>query len=101
MISSNLKKEYITKEYEFDIDNNDIQSSFSQNVNSAIHNSFNSQHQIASRSINKLISTVTVSSSRKRNIEELELETQKSKKNRKHTNTDNSDIIKLGQNNVI
>ncbi|CAB5380130.1 unnamed protein product [Rhizophagus irregularis] len=77
-------QEYITKEYELDI--NKIQSSTTQNINSSVQIS-NSRHQnfngpSGSGPLNNLISTETVNSSRKRNIEELEIETQKSKKNR-------------------
>ncbi|CAB4402315.1 unnamed protein product [Rhizophagus irregularis] len=68
--SFSIKQEYITKEYELDI--NKIQSSSTQNINSSVQVS-NSQHQNVSGPTN---------SSRKRNIEELEIETQKSKKNR-------------------
>ncbi|CAB4402316.1 unnamed protein product [Rhizophagus irregularis] len=82
--SVSIKQEYITKEYELDI--NKIQSSSTQNINSSVQVS-NSQHQnvngpSVSGPLNNLISTVTTNSSRKRNIEELEIETQKSKKNR-------------------
>ncbi|CAB5372471.1 unnamed protein product [Rhizophagus irregularis] len=42
MTSSNMKQEYITKEYEFDINN--IQSLSSNNINSAEQCSFNSQY---------------------------------------------------------
>jgi hypothetical protein len=54
-------------------------SSSTQNINSPVQVS-NSQHQNVSGPLNNLISTVTVSSSRKRNNEELNIETQKSKK---------------------
>ncbi|PKY24192.1 hypothetical protein RhiirB3_438660 [Rhizophagus irregularis] len=82
---STIKQEYITKEYELDI--NKIQRSSTQNINSSVQVT-NSQHQnvdgpSVSGPLNNLISTVTTNSSRKRNIEELEIETQKSKKNRK------------------
>ncbi|EXX75678.1 Kic1p [Rhizophagus irregularis DAOM 197198w] len=77
-ISFNLKQEYITKEYELDI--NDIQSSSTQNINSDTQNSFNSQHQNVHisrplRPLSKLITTVTANSSSKRNIKELNIET--------------------------
>ncbi|UZO00062.1 uncharacterized protein OCT59_001316 [Rhizophagus irregularis] len=82
--SVSIMQEYITKEYELDI--NKIQSSTTQNINSSVQIS-NSRHQnfngpSGSGPLNNLISTETVNSSRKRNIEELEIETQKSKKNR-------------------
>ncbi|CAB5181341.1 unnamed protein product [Rhizophagus irregularis] len=82
---STIKQEYITKEYELNI--NKIQRSSTQNINSSVQVT-NSQHQnvdgpSVSGPLNNLISTVTTNSSRKRNIEELEIETQKSKKNRK------------------
>ncbi|CAB4402905.1 unnamed protein product [Rhizophagus irregularis] len=82
--SVSIKQDYITKEYELDI--NKIQNSSTQNINSSVQIS-NSQHQnvngpSGSGPLNNLISTETVNSSRKRNIEELEIETQKSKKNR-------------------
>ncbi|CAB4396295.1 unnamed protein product [Rhizophagus irregularis] len=64
--------EYITKEYEFDINN--IQSSSIQNTNSATQSL-----------------TVSVNSSRKRNSEELKNETNETQKNSKYTKTDNSD----------
>ncbi|CAG8687700.1 6475_t:CDS:2, partial [Rhizophagus irregularis] len=75
----------IKQEYELDI--NKIQRSSTQNINSSVQVT-NSQHQnvdgpSVSGPLNNLISTVTTNSSRKRNIEELEIETQKSKKNRK------------------
>ncbi|CAB4403173.1 unnamed protein product [Rhizophagus irregularis] len=72
MISLNVKQEYITQEYEFDINN--IQSSSTQNTNSATQS---------------LI--VPVNSSRKRNFEELKNETNEAQKNRKYTKVDNSD----------
>ncbi|EXX64005.1 Sps1p [Rhizophagus irregularis DAOM 197198w] len=81
--SVNIKQEYITKEYELDI--NKVQSSSTQNINSSVQVS-NFQHQNVSGPsglLNNLISTVITNSSRKRNIEELEIETQKSKKNSK------------------
>ncbi|CAB4485604.1 unnamed protein product [Rhizophagus irregularis] len=62
--------EYITQEYEFDIDN--IQRSSIQNTNSATQS---------------LI--VPVNSSRKRNFEELKNETNENQKNRKYTKVDN------------
>ncbi|CAB4402253.1 unnamed protein product [Rhizophagus irregularis] len=80
--SVNIKQEYITKEYELDI--NKVQSSSTQNINSSVQVS-NFQHQNVSGPsgpLNISISTVTTNSSRKRNIEESEIETQKSKKNR-------------------
>ncbi|CAB4396266.1 unnamed protein product [Rhizophagus irregularis] len=67
-----MKQEYITKEYEFDINN--IQSSSTQNTNSATQS---------------LI--VPVNSSRKRNFEELKNETNENQKNRKYTKINNSD----------
>ncbi|CAB4433385.1 unnamed protein product [Rhizophagus irregularis] len=90
-ISFNLKQEYITKEYELDI--NDIQSSSTQNINSDTQNSFNSQHQNVHisrplRPLSKLITTVTANSSSKRNIKELNIETPN---NRKHIKPNNSD----------
>ncbi|GBC47821.2 kinase-like domain-containing protein [Rhizophagus irregularis DAOM 181602=DAOM 197198] len=83
----NLKQEYITKEYEFDINN--IQSLSTNNI-SSVQNSFNSQRQNAyfSKPLSKLVTIITTNSSRKRNIEELNFKTQNS---RKHTKTDNSD----------
>ncbi|GES80830.1 kinase-like domain-containing protein [Rhizophagus clarus] len=77
-ISFNLKKEYITIEYEFDIDN--IQSS-AQNVCNS-----HRQNAIISRPLSKLISIGTENSSRKRNIAELKIGT---RNNRKHFKTDN------------
>ncbi|CAB5188879.1 unnamed protein product [Rhizophagus irregularis] len=68
--SFNIKQEYITQEYEFDIDN--IQRSSIQNTNSATQS---------------LI--VPVNSSRKRNFEELKNETNENQKNRKYTKVDN------------
>ncbi|CAG8527974.1 23236_t:CDS:2 [Rhizophagus irregularis] len=67
-----MKQEYITKEYEFDINN--IQSLSTQNTNSATQS---------------LI--VPVNSSRKRNFEELKNETNETQKNRKYTKINNSD----------
>ncbi|UZN99157.1 uncharacterized protein OCT59_000437 [Rhizophagus irregularis] len=72
MVSFNMKQEYITKEYEFDINN--IQSLSTQNTNSATQS---------------LI--VPVNSSRKRNFEELKNETNETQKNRKYTKINNSD----------
>ncbi|CAB4402614.1 unnamed protein product [Rhizophagus irregularis] len=66
-----MKQEYITREYEFDIDN--IQRSSIQNTNSATQS---------------LI--VPVNSSRKRNFEELKNETNENQKNRKYIKVDNS-----------
>ncbi|CAB4402133.1 unnamed protein product [Rhizophagus irregularis] len=66
-----MKQEYFTREYEFDINN--IQTSSTQNTNSAAQS---------------LI--VPVNSSRKRNFEELN-ETNENQKNRKYTKVDNSD----------
>ncbi|GBC05439.1 hypothetical protein RclHR1_06220012 [Rhizophagus clarus] len=86
--SFNTKKEYITKKYELDI--NKIQSSSTQNINSSVYVT-NSQHQNVSGPLNNLISTVTVNSLGKRNIEELEVETQKNKKQRKNIKADDSD----------
>ncbi|CAB4485365.1 hypothetical protein RhiirA5_494972 [Rhizophagus irregularis] len=74
MTSSNMKQEYITKEYEFDINN--IQSLSSNNINSAEQCSFNSQYQPQS----KPILTITTNSSKKRDIEELKIETQNDRK---------------------
>ncbi|CAB5189658.1 unnamed protein product [Rhizophagus irregularis] len=71
MVSFNMKQEYITQEYEFDIDN--IQRSSIQNTNSATQS---------------LI--VPVNSLRKRNFEELKNETNENQKNRKYTKVDNS-----------
>ncbi|CAB4396273.1 unnamed protein product [Rhizophagus irregularis] len=73
--SVSVKQEYITKEYELDI--NKVQSSSAQNINSSVQ-VYNLQHQNVSCPLNNL----TTNSLRKRNIEELEIETQKSKKNR-------------------
>ncbi|CAG8726225.1 14354_t:CDS:2 [Rhizophagus irregularis] len=67
-----MKQEYITREYEFDINN--IQRSSTQNTNSATQN---------------LI--VPVNSSRKRNFEELKDETNENQRNRKYIKVDNSD----------
>ncbi|GBC49770.2 kinase-like domain-containing protein [Rhizophagus irregularis DAOM 181602=DAOM 197198] len=72
MVSFNMKQEYITREYEFDINN--IQRSSTQNTNSATQN---------------LI--VPVNSSRKRNFEELKDETNENQRNRKYIKVDNSD----------
>ncbi|CAB4485321.1 unnamed protein product [Rhizophagus irregularis] len=72
MVSFNMKQEYITKEYEFDINN--IQSLSTQNTNSATQS---------------LI--VPVNSSRKRNFEELKNETNENQKNRKYTKINNSE----------
>ncbi|CAB4402647.1 unnamed protein product [Rhizophagus irregularis] len=66
-----MKQEYITQEYEFDIDN--IQRLSIQNTNSATQS---------------LI--VPVNSSRKRNFEELKNETNENQKNRKYIKVDNS-----------
>ncbi|PKY50175.1 hypothetical protein RhiirA4_446215 [Rhizophagus irregularis] len=79
--------EYITKEYDFDINN--IQSSPTNNI-SSVQSSFNSRRQNAyiSKPLSKLVTTITANSSRRHNIEELNIETQN---NRKHTKTDNSD----------
>ncbi|CAB5359035.1 unnamed protein product [Rhizophagus irregularis] len=75
-------QEYITKEYELDI--NKVQSSSTQNINSS--QVPNLQHQNVSGPLNNL----TANSSRKRNNEELNIEIQKSKKIRKNINTDDS-----------
>ncbi|CAB4485315.1 unnamed protein product [Rhizophagus irregularis] len=72
MITFNDKRGYITKEYELDINN--IQSSSTQNTNSATQS---------------LI--VSVNSSRKRNFEELSNGTNETQTNRKYTKVDNSD----------
>ncbi|CAB4382179.1 unnamed protein product [Rhizophagus irregularis] len=72
MISFNVKQGYITKEYEFDINN--IQSSFTQNTN------------FATQSL-----TVSANSSRKRNFEELKNKTNETQKNRKYIKVDNLD----------
>ncbi|CAB5192181.1 unnamed protein product [Rhizophagus irregularis] len=72
MVSFNMKQEYITREYEFDINN--IQRSSTQNTNSATQS---------------LI--VPVNSSRKRNFEELKDETNENQRNRKYIKVDNSD----------
>ncbi|PKY31575.1 kinase-like protein [Rhizophagus irregularis] len=72
MISFNVKQGYITKEYEFDINN--IQSSFTQNTTSATHSL-----------------TVSANSLRKRNFEELKNETNETPKNRKYIKVDNLD----------
>ncbi|PKC54891.1 kinase-like protein [Rhizophagus irregularis] len=71
MISYNVKQEYITREYEFDINN--IQRSSTQNTNSATQSL-----------------TVPVKFSRKRNFEELNNETNETQENRKYTKVDNS-----------
>ncbi|CAB5383704.1 unnamed protein product [Rhizophagus irregularis] len=71
--SVSVKQEYITKEYELDI--NKVQSSSTQYINSSVQVS-NLQHQNVSGPLNNL----TTNSLRKRNIEELDIETQKSKK---------------------
>ncbi|CAB4485322.1 unnamed protein product [Rhizophagus irregularis] len=81
--SVSAKQEYITKEYELDI--NKVQSSSTQNINSVQVPNF--RHQNVSGPLNNL----TANSSRKRNNEELNIETQKSKKIRKNINTDDSD----------
>ncbi|GBC47933.2 kinase-like domain-containing protein [Rhizophagus irregularis DAOM 181602=DAOM 197198] len=81
--SVSAKQEYITKEYELDI--NKVQSSSTQNINSG--QVPNLQHQNVSGPLNYL----TANSSRKRNNEELNIETQNSKKIRKNINTDDSD----------
>ncbi|GBC28526.2 kinase-like domain-containing protein [Rhizophagus irregularis DAOM 181602=DAOM 197198] len=70
MVSLHMKQEYITQEYEFDIDN--IQRLSIQNTNSATQS---------------LI--VPVNSSRKRNFEELKNETNENQKNRKYIKVDN------------
>ncbi|CAB4446006.1 unnamed protein product [Rhizophagus irregularis] len=67
-----MEQEYITQEYEFDIDN--IQRSSTQNTNSATQS---------------LI--VPVNTSRKCNFEELKNETNETQKNRKHIEADHSD----------
>ncbi|CAB5360027.1 unnamed protein product [Rhizophagus irregularis] len=72
MITFNVKQGYITKEYELDINN--VQSSSTQNTNSATQS---------------LI--VSVNSSRKRNFEELSNGTNETQTNRKYTKVDNSD----------
>ncbi|PKY27506.1 kinase-like protein [Rhizophagus irregularis] len=72
MITFNVKQGYITKEYELDI--NKVQSSSTQNTNSATQS---------------LI--VSVNSSRKRNFEELSNGTNETQTNRKYTKVDNSD----------
>ncbi|CAB4373943.1 unnamed protein product [Rhizophagus irregularis] len=71
MISFNKKQKYMTREYEFDINN--IQRSSIQNTNSATQS---------------LI--VPVNSSRKRNFKELKNETNENQKNRKYIKVDNS-----------
>ncbi|EXX50703.1 Sps1p [Rhizophagus irregularis DAOM 197198w] len=71
MISYNVKQEYITREYEFDINN--IQRSSTQNTNSVTQSL-----------------TVPVKFSRKRNFEELNNETNETQENRKYTKVDNS-----------
>ncbi|CAG8651986.1 hypothetical protein GLOIN_2v1845728 [Rhizophagus irregularis DAOM 181602=DAOM 197198] len=70
MLSFNVFKDYITKEYAFDI--NDIQRSYTQNTNS----------------VDNITTAVPVNFSRKRNFEELKVEIQK---NRKYIKNDNSD----------
>ncbi|CAB4402320.1 unnamed protein product [Rhizophagus irregularis] len=64
-----MKQEYITQEYEFDIDN--IQSSSTQNTNSATQ-------------------SLIIVPSRKRNFEELKNETNETQKNRKYIKVDKS-----------
>ncbi|GES80258.1 kinase-like domain-containing protein [Rhizophagus clarus] len=64
--SFNVKQEYITREFDFDVGINNTQSLSVQNVNSAVQNSFNSQHQnYISEQLNELTSTIAVNSSRK------------------------------------
>ncbi|PKY32035.1 kinase-like protein [Rhizophagus irregularis] len=70
MISFNVKQEYITREYEIDTNNN--QSSSTQNTNSATQSL-----------------TVPINSSRKRNFERLENESNETQKNRKYIKVDN------------
>ncbi|CAB4485358.1 unnamed protein product [Rhizophagus irregularis] len=81
MISFNVKQGYITKEYEFDINN--IQSSFTQNTTSASH------FRTLTSATHSL--TVSANSSRKRNFEELKNETNETQKNRKYIKVDNLD----------
>ncbi|CAG8462169.1 4248_t:CDS:2 [Rhizophagus irregularis] len=70
-ISSSIKHEYITKEFELDININNIhQSSFTQ-----------SRSKNFSSSLSQLTSTVIANSLRKRNIEELKVDPQKNRKN--------------------
>ncbi|UZN99757.1 uncharacterized protein OCT59_001024 [Rhizophagus irregularis] len=83
--SFNAKQEYITKEIDLDIDINNIQSSSARNINSAAQDTFNSQNQNGIYISRPL--SVTKDSSRKRNFEELKIETQK---NSKHFKADNS-----------
>ncbi|CAB5372512.1 unnamed protein product [Rhizophagus irregularis] len=69
--SSSIKHEYITKEFELDININNIhQSSFTQ-----------SRSKNFSSSLSQLTSTVIANSLRKRNIEELKVDPQKNRKN--------------------
>ncbi|CAB5372559.1 unnamed protein product [Rhizophagus irregularis] len=67
IVTSNITKEYITKEYDYDINMNNIRSSSIQNINSDVQSSI-----------------APLNSSRKRNIEELKIDTQN---DRKHTKT--------------
>ncbi|RGB37174.1 kinase-like domain-containing protein [Rhizophagus diaphanus] len=83
--SFNVKQEYNTKEIDLDIDINNIQSSSTRNINSASQDTFNSQNQNGIYISRPL--SVTKDSSRKRNFEELKIETQK---NSKHFKADNS-----------
>ncbi|CAB4485562.1 unnamed protein product [Rhizophagus irregularis] len=76
--SFNAKQEYITKEIDLDIDINNIQSSSARNINSAAQDTFNSQNQNGIYISRPL--SVTKDSSRKRNFEELKIETQKNSK---------------------
>ncbi|UZO21602.1 uncharacterized protein OCT59_013989 [Rhizophagus irregularis] len=70
-ISFDMKQEYISKEYELDINKNQCSS-----------NIYHSNVIYPSRLLNQLISTVN--SSKKRNIEELEIEVRNDRNNGKH-----------------
>ncbi|CAB4391543.1 unnamed protein product [Rhizophagus irregularis] len=71
-----MKQEYITKENDFDIDINTTQRLSSSNIQES---TLNNQHSNAIYTTSKLLISKpisTVNSSRKRNIEELKIETQ-------------------------
>ncbi|CAB4410889.1 unnamed protein product [Rhizophagus irregularis] len=71
-----MKQEYISKEYELDINKNQCLSFQSSS------NIYHSNVIYPSRPLNQLISTVN--SSKKRNIEELEIEVRNDRNNGKH-----------------
>ncbi|CAB4467532.1 unnamed protein product [Rhizophagus irregularis] len=77
IISFDIKQEYISKEYEFDIVNKNQCLSFQSSSNI-----YHSNVIYPSRPLNQLISTVN--SSKKRNIEELEIEVRNDRNNGKH-----------------